>query len=224
VALSNPDSFIDEVTEEVRRDRLFAAFRKYGWIGVLAILLIVGGAAYVEWRKGQESARAQAFGDAMMDALDLGSPEDRRTAIAAIPADGRQTALKSLMLGSDPVQDKAATLTALDAMLADSAQPVIYRDIAALRRVMVAGADMPIADRRALLQPMAVAGRPMRVLAQEQLAYLLIEDGKKDEAIAALSALVTDQEAPATLKSRAGQVITALGGTPPEVTAPASAG
>lgn len=222
--MSNPDSFIDEVTEEVRRDRLFAAFRKYGWIGVLAILLIVGGAAYVEWRKGQESARAQAFGDAMMDALDLGSPEDRRTAIAAIPADGRQTALKSLMLGSDPVQDKAATLTALDAMLADSAQPVIYRDIAALRRVMVAGADMPIADRRALLQPMAVAGRPMRVLAQEQLAYLLIEDGKKDEAIAALSALVTDQEAPATLKSRAGQVITALGGTPPEVTAPASAG
>lgn len=222
--MSNPDSFIDEVTEEVRRDRLFAAFRKYGWIGVLAILLIVGGAAYAEWRKGQETARAQAFGDAMMDALDLGSPEDRRTAIAAIPADGSQTALKSLMLGSDPVQDKAATLTALDAMLADSAQPVIYRDIAALRRVMVAGADMPIADRRALLQPMAVAGRPMRVLAQEQLAYLLIEDGKKDEAIAALSALVTDQEAPATLKSRAGQVITALGGTPPEVTAPASAG
>lgn len=222
--MSNPDSFIDEVTEEVRRDRLFAAFRKYGWIGVLAILLIVGSAAYVEWRKGQETARAQAFGDAMMDALDLGSPEDRRTAIAAIPADGSQTALKSLMLGSDPVQDKAATLTALDAMLADSAQPVIYRDIAALRRVMVAGADMPIADRRALLQPMAVAGRPMRVLAQEQLAYLLIEDGKKDEAIAALSALVTDQEAPATLKSRAGQVITALGGTPPEVTAPASAG
>ena len=34
--MSNPDSFIDEVTEEVRRDRLFAVFRKYGWIGVLA--------------------------------------------------------------------------------------------------------------------------------------------------------------------------------------------
>ena len=35
--LSNHDSFIDEVTEEVRRDRLFAAFRKYGWIGVLLV-------------------------------------------------------------------------------------------------------------------------------------------------------------------------------------------
>jgi hypothetical protein len=34
--LSNPDSFIDEVTE-VRRDHLFRLFRKYGWIGVVII-------------------------------------------------------------------------------------------------------------------------------------------------------------------------------------------
>lgn len=72
--LSSPDSFIDEVTEEVRRDRLFAIFRKYGWIGVLAILLIVGGASYVEWQKARVVARAQAFGDAVLDATDLASP------------------------------------------------------------------------------------------------------------------------------------------------------
>ncbi|MFD1808819.1 hypothetical protein ACFSHQ_13850 [Gemmobacter lanyuensis] len=40
--MSNPESFIDEVTEEVRRDKLFATFRKYGWIGILAVLGIVG--------------------------------------------------------------------------------------------------------------------------------------------------------------------------------------
>ena len=49
--MSNPASFIDEVTEEVRRDRLFAAFRKYGWIGLLLVILVVGGAAYNEWSK-----------------------------------------------------------------------------------------------------------------------------------------------------------------------------
>ena len=49
-AVSNPDSFIDEVTEEVRRDKLFAFFRRYGWIGVVLALLIVGGAAYSEWQ------------------------------------------------------------------------------------------------------------------------------------------------------------------------------
>jgi hypothetical protein len=214
--LSNPDSFIDEVTEEVRRDRLFSLFRRYGWIGILAVVLIVGGAAFNEWRKAHAEARAEAFGDALLDALDLGAPDDRRAAIAAVPADGAQAALKELMLASDPVQDKAATLAALDALLADSAQPQLYRDIAALRRVVVAGAGMPLADRRAMLEGISAPGRPFRVLAAEQLAYLLLEEGKPDEAIAALSALVQDQEAPAALRDRVQQVITALGGTPPE--------
>lgn len=214
--MTNPDSFIDEVTDEVRRDRLFATFRKYGWIGGLLVALIVGGAAFNEWQKHRATVRAQAFGDAIMDALDLGGAAERRQAIAGIPADGAQVALKELMLASDPAGDKAGTLQALDAILADSTQPQAYRDIAALRRVMVAGADMPVADRRALLEGVAVPGRPLRVLAQEQLAYLLLEEGKKDEAIAALSALVVDQESPSGLKARAGQAITALGGTPPE--------
>lgn len=214
--MSNPDSFIDEVTEEVRRDRLFAAFRKYGWIGILAVLLIVGGAAWNEWQKARAETRAQAFGDALLDALDLGGAAERRAAIAAVPADGGQAALKALMLASDPVDDRAGTLAALDGLLADSTQPQLYRDIAALRRVLVAGAEMALADRRTMLQGIAAPGRPFRVLAEEQLAYLLIEEGKAPEAITALSALMQDQEAPTALRSRAGQVITALGGTPPE--------
>ena len=40
--MSDTDSFIDEVTEEVKRDRLFATMRKYGWIAVLIVLLLVG--------------------------------------------------------------------------------------------------------------------------------------------------------------------------------------
>ena len=68
-AVSDTDSFIDEVTEEVRRDQLFALFRKYGWIGILAIVLIVGGASWSEWRKAQAEAKAQAFGDALVAAM-----------------------------------------------------------------------------------------------------------------------------------------------------------
>ncbi|MFN3281418.1 MAG: hypothetical protein ACK40I_07100, partial [Tabrizicola sp.] len=83
--MSNPDSFIEEVTEEVRRDRLFGLFRKYGWIGVVVILGLVGGTAWTEWAKARDAARAQAFGDALIDALDLGTPEERREALAAVP-------------------------------------------------------------------------------------------------------------------------------------------
>ena len=76
--MSNPESFIDEVTEEVRRDKLYAAFRKYGWIGVLIVLGVVGGTAWTEWRKSSAETAAMAFGDAVMAATELQTPAERR--------------------------------------------------------------------------------------------------------------------------------------------------
>lgn len=214
--MSNPDSFIEEVTEEVRRDRLFRLFRKYGWVGVVAILGLVGGTAWTEWSNARDLARAEAFGNALIDALDHGAPEERREALAAIPAAAEQTAVLQLILASDSDADKAATLAALDKVASDTALAVSYRDLATLRRVLVAGADQPLPERRVALQGIAAPGRPYRVLAEEQLAYLLIEEGKRDDAIAALTNLMQDQEAPASLRARLAQVVTALGGTLPE--------
>ncbi|MFN7223717.1 MAG: hypothetical protein ACK4MS_06850 [Paracoccaceae bacterium] len=213
--MSNPESFIQEVTEEVRRDRLFSLFRKYGWIPALIVVAVVGGTAWTEWSKARDAARAQEFGDALLDALDLGGAQDRRDALASVPADAAQKAVLGLILASDPTEDRAGTLAALEALAADTSQPQSYRDLAVLRRVIVAGADLAISDRRAMLDPIAAPGRPFRPLALEQLAYLLIEDGKTDEAIAALRALTEDQQAPAGLRGRAGQMIVALGGDAP---------
>jgi hypothetical protein len=219
LGVSNPDSFIEEVTEEVRRDKLFAVFRKYGWIAIVVVLALVGGTAWTEWSKSRAEARAQAFGDALIDALDQGTPLERREALAAIPTDGAQTALLKLIMASDPDEDPAATLAALDAVAADATLPAVYRDLAALRRVLVGGADVPLADRRTALQAIAAPGRPYRTLAEELLAYLLVEEGKTDEAIAAMTTLMQDQEASTALRGRLGQMITALGGTPPAASA-----
>ena len=91
--MSNPDSFIDEVTEEVRRDRLFRAFRRYGWIGVVLVAAIVGGAAYNEWQKASRTATAQALGDGLTAALADKTPEARAAAAEAMERSG---------VGSDP--------------------------------------------------------------------------------------------------------------------------
>lgn len=214
--MSNPDSFIEEVTEEVRRDRLFRLFRQYGWIGVVLILGLVGGTAWTEWTKSRDAARARTFGDALIDALDQGTPEERREALAAVPSDAEQTAILNLILASDPDEDKTATLAALEKVANDGALSPAYRDLATLRRALVAGADLPLADRRTALEGIATPGRPYRVLAAEQLAYLLIEEGNSDAAITALTDLMQDQEASGAVRTRLGQVVTALGGTPPE--------
>jgi hypothetical protein len=220
--VSNPDSFIEEVTEEVRRDRLFAMFRKYGWIAVLAILLVVGASAWSEWKKAQARAAAQAFGDGLLTALDAETPEARRAALAAVAARDGQRAIQLLLQASDPVQDRAATLAALDILIADATAPQAYRDLANLRRVVIMGAELTPEQRRAALDPVAIPGRAFRPLAVEQLAYLALETGDRDAALTGLKSLVQDQEAPPGLRRRASQMLMALG-EPVEDAAPEKA-
>ncbi|MCC6863763.1 MAG: tetratricopeptide repeat protein [Rhodobacteraceae bacterium] len=210
--MSNPDGFIDEVTEEVRRDRLFAVFRKYGWIGAIVVVFIVGGETYNEWRKSIADARAEEFGDSVRDALNLSDMKKQRDALGVIAADGDHKAVLQLLLASDPETDREAVITALNDLANDISKPQNYRDLATLRLVLVQGTDVPVADRRSALDSIAAPGRPFRVLALEQMAYLLVEEKKTDEAIAALNALLKDQKAPAGLRSRVEKFIVALGG------------
>ena len=212
--MSNPESFIDEVTEEVRRDKLFGYIRRYGWIAIAAVLLLVGGAAYREYQLAAKQAESKAFGDAVLDALDKDDPAARVTALAAVEAPGQRSALLGLLQSSDPETDKAATLAALARVADDATLPASYRDLAVLRRVIVAGAELPAAERRALLDPIAAPGRPYRTLALEQMALLSVETGDTAAAITTLEALRQDQEATPGLRRRAEQVIVALGGTP----------
>ena len=211
--MSNNESFIDEVTEEVRRDKLFALYRRYGWIAALLVVGIVGGAAWTEWQKSTAKIRAESFGDAVTAALTIETAESRVAALKAVPTTGEQAGLLQLMLASDPEKDRAGALVALDAVAADTTLDAGYRDLAVLRRTILLGSDAPIPDRRAALDGISAPGRPYRILAQEQLAYLLIEDNKQTEAIDALRALTQDQEASQGLRTRANQVIMALGGT-----------
>jgi hypothetical protein len=204
---------IEEVTEEVRRDRLFRLFRKYGWIGIALVLAVVGGTAANEWMKSRAEARAEAFGDAVLEALDIGGADERRAALAAIAADGDQAQLLGLILGSDASDDPVATLAALEKVIADPAVAPEYHDLAVLKHSILAADTMPLADRRAALEGIAAAGRPFRALAAEQLAYLLIEEGRWTRH-RRLAGPWRDQDASGSLKGRAAQVVTALGGKP----------
>ncbi len=208
--MSNSDSFIDEVTEEVRRDRLFLLFRRYGWIAGLLVALVVGGTAWTEWQKSRRTAEARLFGDAVFAALEAPDPAARRAALAGIPAGGERAAVLNLLLASDPAEDRAATLAALDRVAADASLPAAWRDLAVLRRVTVAGAEVPVAERRAALEPLAVPGRPFRPLALELLAYVEIEAGETEAGVARLRALTEDQQATAGQRRRAQQAIDAV--------------
>ena len=215
--MSETDSFIEEVSEEVRRDRLFALMRKYGWIALLVVLLIVGGAAYNEWNKARERARAEALGDQLLSALEQGDAKARLDALAKIQDGSPEAkALTRLLMAaaSQNADDKDAALAALKGVEQESGLPQAYRDLATLKLVLLAGTDMPVAERREKLQTIAVGGAPFRLLASEQLAMLDLEEGDKDAAISRLRDIVNDVEVTSGLRDRASQMIVVLGGEP----------
>lgn len=211
--MSNPESFIDEVTEEVRRDRLFALMRRYGWIGVAAVVLLVGGATVNEVLKARATAEAQAAGDAILAAVETIDPAARQAALDGIAAEGERAALLGLIAAAEGLEPAAAA-ERLAGIAADPALPALYRDLATLKRAMLTGAGMSAAERVDALTPLTAAGAPFRVLAEEQIALAELEQGQNEAALARLQALLTDEEASGALRRRASQLIVAMGATP----------
>ncbi|MCC5987016.1 MAG: tetratricopeptide repeat protein [Pararhodobacter sp.] len=220
--MSNPESFIDEVNEELKRERLFTLMKRYGWIAVLAVLLLVGGAAWNEWNKARQTAQAQAFGDAVFAALNETDATARDGALRALAEaesdagrEGRGRAgIVRLLMAAERLQadDRAGALAALQAVAEDDTLPGSYRQLADLKRVIIAGAEMTIDERQALLDPLARAGQAFRPLALEQLALLQLEAGNTDEALARFTALLDEPDISPGLRQRVAQLIDILGG------------
>lgn len=213
--MSETDSFIEEVNEEVRRDRLFAIFRKYGWIPITAILLIVGAAAYNEWRKATELRDAQNLGDAVLAALLADDPGSRAEALDQVSTQSEQSTIYIEMLraaAETEADNKDAALKILDRIAADPKATSTFRDLAALKALMLRGADQDKAARLAGLERLSAAGAPFRVFAMEQNAMALFEYGDNDGAIAILRLILDEPGATQGLIQRSQQLIVALGG------------
>ena len=212
--MSNTDSFIDEVSEEVRKDQLFGYMRKYGWIAVLVVLVVVGGTAYSEFRKSQATNAAQAAGDEILAAMEIDDDVERAAALNAIEATGGAGAVTGLLTASNLTEtdDTEGAVAALEAVALDETAPQVYRDLAALKAVMVQGETLAIEERRAMLAGLAAPGSTFRLIAQEQLALLNVETGETDAAIEQFVAISQDAEVTRGLRERAFSMIVALGG------------
>lgn len=214
--MSEHDSFIDEVTEEVRRDKLFAAMRRYGWIGILAVVLIVGGAAWNEWRKASARASAEGFGDAMIAALSEDDQTARAAALAAVPVTGGQGTVVAFAEADARLEagDKDGALTALYAVAEGAEQPTVYRQMAMYKILLIAGPTMDAAERASALAGLAAPGAPFRPLAMEQQVLDLVTSGKTDEALALARQILQEPAVSSGLRRRVTQLIVALGGSP----------
>ena len=212
--MSETDSFIEEVTEAVRRDRLFGLMRRYGWIAVLAVLLIVGGAAYREYSRAAEQAAARALGDALLAALDNEDVDARAAALGQIQAgSGEAAAIVAILQAGILVQEGkgADVLPLLQPIVNNQDIKQDYRDLAHFKQLLNADGALDAAQRREGFQILAEPGKPLRVLAEEQLALLELQAGEQDAAIGRLKALLEDADLTQNLQQRTRQLLIALG-------------
>ncbi len=215
--MSDVDSFIDEVTEEVRRDRLFLLLRRWGWVGVLAVVLIVGGAAFNEIRKARATSQAEDLGDAILAALAQNDSAERASGLANVPSSSAGGDAIVDMLLSASQSETGSTSEAVESLNTIAVQgdlPEIYRAIAAFKALLLQSDTLPAADRRQQFEALAAPGAPLRLLAEEQLALIDVSEGNVDAAIERLQAMRQDAEIGVDLQQRAAQLIVALGGEP----------
>ena len=215
--MSNTESFIEEVTEEVRRDRLYFYLRRYGWIGIVAVLALVGGAAFNEYQKADARAQAERFGDALYTALQHETAAERVAALQDIEVTAENAPVWALLTAAeaastaDGMADPEAAKLALEEIAADGETPAIYRDMARVRLILL-GDVVPRDTRLALIAGLSTDGHPFRITALAQRALLHIEDDEAAAAIDLLNLIASDAEASQGQRQRAAQLIVSLGG------------
>ncbi|NDR54950.1 hypothetical protein [Aliiruegeria sabulilitoris] len=211
--MSEADSFIDEVNEEVRREKLFRTFRKYGWIGIMAVVLIVGGAAVNEYRKASATSAAEALGDSIIAALELPGAPARIGALGEIEAGGEVETVIELLVAAEQAatDDPEAAVATLTPLASNPDIPAVYSDLAAFKIVLLGGDSVTPELRAQLLDRLATPGAPYRPLALEQQVLTLAANGETEAAIEAARALLQEPQLTRGLLDRVTQLMLALG-------------
>ncbi|MDE2792379.1 MAG: hypothetical protein OXI81_18450 [Paracoccaceae bacterium] len=213
--MSESDSFLDEVREEVRRDRLYGYVRKYGWIAVTVVIVAVGTTAFFEYREVVSRQASEERGERILLALEAGDEANRAKALSDLIADGGPArAIIGLRSAAEYVAagqvDQAVGI--LEMLADDSEIGSLYRDLAAFKVLILKGNLLEANDRLSALDRFARPGSPFRPLALEQRAVVHIERGEREKALTELVALLDEPGVTDALRSRVRRGIVALGG------------
>ncbi|MEO0358814.1 MAG: hypothetical protein AAF386_11085 [Pseudomonadota bacterium] len=198
--MSNTDSFIEEVNEEVRQDKLYRYARKYGWIVALVIIAIVAGTALFEYRNAQTKAAAENRGDAILAAL---NSDDRDGALAQLSETDQSVVVQLLAADADGLQTVAQ----------DGEQPGYIQDLARLRLAMLPD-GLPAQERLAVFEDLAAPGGLYRTPARDFLVLLNLEQGNTDTAVGLMTSALEDATADPVQNRRFVELLVALGETP----------
>jgi hypothetical protein len=206
---------MQEVSEEVRKDRFYRILKKWGWVGIALIVALVGGASFNEWNKESKINSARNLGDRVLAAIASKDVIDlKEIEIKNVSQDIFIKNLMSAILFSDDKLD--ASKKALEEIGGIPGITKTYKDLNAFKLglLLLKSGNLTGEERFGIFEALVEPGSPFRSLAKEQQALILIEQGKIELAIKTLVEITDDSETTDTLRRRVTQLRISLGSDP----------
>ncbi len=222
------DSFVQEVDQNLREERLMSALRRYGpWAGAALILVLVSAFGWVQWRdyqRNQSREHAQTYAAAQALAasgnLDAAKAEFERLRGVG-PQVYRVMARMEHAAVLEAQGDLEAALAEFDAA-AQAARDPVMRETAQLRAAYIAAETQDLEALQLRLQPLISSDSRLSFLARELLAIEAWEAGDMNLARDTLQNLTLAFDAPQSVRERAQVALSVIGAAPTEATAEAA--
>ncbi|MDI7860802.1 tetratricopeptide repeat protein [Rhizobiaceae bacterium n13] len=216
----NDDSFIREVNEELRSERLQSVWKRYGRILIgIAVLIVLGTAAhrgYDYWM----TQKASDTGDQFLAAMKLAQANKTDEALAALAAietegHGSYPVLARLRAAALEAQkgDSAKAIATFTAIGKDEAAPAAIRDAARMRAAWLLIENGTYEQVSAEVEQMAVPQNPLRHSAREALGLSAYKAGDFKRAREWFQQIVDDPEAPRNVANRAQMLLDLIAGS-----------
>ena len=208
--MANPESFLEEVAEEVRRERLFKFFKKNGWIIAFVVLVTLSVSIAYEWRKNSENSRAKSNGDLLTLALEQsqkGNLEELRGLLSDSspylrPSSDLMAVTKlyyaELLYNID--NDSSESMSVLKEIFSNESVSTTFRQLAKIKYLLLFSGDNKV--KQDLIDELSSPDNHYRFLAQEHKVQTYLASGMSDEANRQIDILLKDLEVSEQQKRR----------------------
>jgi len=210
-----------EVEEDLRRERAKNLWTRYGrYFVAAAVIVILAAGAHTWWRsyeRSQQLETAERYQAALSEGAVDAAPAEAAGRLEGLaqnaPGGYRLAALMRAAGLYGQAGDHAAAAQIYEAIAADSDVERLYRDLAEVLAIAQA-ARLAGRDPEDLLARIArheEAGAPWRFSALEIAAGLALQAGDAAGARERLSAIADSADAPRQSRSRAAEILSAVG-------------
>lgn len=212
------DTFVREVDENLRRDRLQDFAKRYGvWLIVAVVLFLGASGGWIYWqhRQAQQSEQqVEQLADVYRD-FGAGNTAGAAQKLDQLSGSGSEAVRASAAFGRAALaieeNDHKLAIAKYREIAADKSLPRPFRDLALIRQTALEFDQLKPEEVIGRMESLAKPGEPWFGSAGEMTAAALIKQGKKQEAGRLYAAISKDKTVPDTIRARSVQIASTLG-------------